>query len=161
MEFEYSPLGKVFNEGLDESNKKERLFKRLKYIESKNEHQLEAIKDQGEKQLQIFTKKRGEVDGFENISFKNKLKSKGIIEYNKTLKQDEMIGYENLICIGSGKHRYDFTIFLNLKTFADSIYDSNFLLKAAKVKQRNMEDMIVKLDYYNPTKKIIYGTKKK
>ena len=72
-----------------------------------------------------------------------------------------MIGYENLICIGSGKHRYDFTIFLNLKTFADSIYDSNFLLKAAKVKQRSMEDMIVKLDYYNPTKKIIYGTKKK
>ena len=30
--FEYSPLGKVFNAGLDESNKKEGLLKRLKNI---------------------------------------------------------------------------------------------------------------------------------
>ena len=49
--FEYSPLGKVFNRGLDESDKKEGLLKRLKNIESKNKEQLDAIKDQGEKQL--------------------------------------------------------------------------------------------------------------
>ena len=49
--FEYSSLGKVFNKGLDESDKKEVLLKRLKNIESKNEQQLEAIKDQGENQL--------------------------------------------------------------------------------------------------------------
>ena len=46
--FEYSPLGKVFNKGLDESDKKG-LLKRLKNIEGKNEQQLEAIKDQGER----------------------------------------------------------------------------------------------------------------
>ena len=33
--FEYSPLGKIFNKGLDENDKKEELFKRLKNIESK------------------------------------------------------------------------------------------------------------------------------
>ena len=44
--FEYSPLGKVFNKGLDESEKQEGILKRLKYIESKNEQQLVAIKDQ-------------------------------------------------------------------------------------------------------------------
>ena len=49
--FEYSPLGKVFNKGLDESDKKEGLLKRLKNIEGKNEQQLEAIIDQGERQL--------------------------------------------------------------------------------------------------------------
>ena len=49
--FEYSPLGKVFNKGLDESDKKERLLKRLKNIEGKDEEQLKAIKDQGKKQL--------------------------------------------------------------------------------------------------------------
>ena len=43
--FEYSPLGKVFNKGLDESDKKKRTEKRLKNIEGKNEQQLEAIKD--------------------------------------------------------------------------------------------------------------------
>ena len=48
--FEYSLLGKVFNKELDESDKRG-ILKRLKNVEGKNEQQLEAIKDQGEKQL--------------------------------------------------------------------------------------------------------------
>ena len=57
--FEYSPLGKIFNKGLDKDDQKEGLFKRLKNIEGKikgenkkesepikNEEQLEAIKDE-------------------------------------------------------------------------------------------------------------------
>ena len=51
VKFEYSPLGKIFNKGLSEDDQKEGLFKRLKNIETKNEVQLQAIKDQGEKQL--------------------------------------------------------------------------------------------------------------
>ena len=47
--FEYSPLGKIFNKGLDKDDKKEGLFKRLKNIEDKNEDQskkqLDAIKN--------------------------------------------------------------------------------------------------------------------
>ena len=53
--FEYFPLGKVFNKGLDESDKKDRLLKRLKNVESKKEQQLEAIKDQGERQLEAIS----------------------------------------------------------------------------------------------------------
>ena len=34
--FEYSPLGKIFNKGLSEDNKKEGLLKKLKNIEDKN-----------------------------------------------------------------------------------------------------------------------------
>ena len=60
--FEYSPLGKVFNKGLDESDKKEELLKRLKNIEGKNKQQLDAIKDQGKNQLQILTKKTNQID---------------------------------------------------------------------------------------------------
>ena len=56
--FEYSPLGKVLNKVLNESDKKEGLLKRLKNIEGQNEQQLYAIKDQGKKQLQILTKKQ-------------------------------------------------------------------------------------------------------
>ena len=33
--FEYSPLGKIFNKGLDKDDQKEGLFKRLKNIEGK------------------------------------------------------------------------------------------------------------------------------
>ena len=48
---EYSPLGKIFNKGLDKDDQKEGLFKRLENIKDKNEEQLQVIKDQGEKQL--------------------------------------------------------------------------------------------------------------
>ena len=45
--FEYSPLGKIFNKGLDkDEDQKEGLLKRLKSIEGKNEEQLRAIEDQ-------------------------------------------------------------------------------------------------------------------
>ena len=49
--FEYSPLGKIFNKGLSDDDKKEGLFKRLENIKNKNEEQLQAIKDQGQKQF--------------------------------------------------------------------------------------------------------------
>ena len=39
--FEYIPLSKFFNKGLDESDKKEGFLKRLKSIDSKNKEQLD------------------------------------------------------------------------------------------------------------------------
>ena len=41
--FEYSPLGKIFNKGLSEDNKKEVLLKSLRNIENKNEEQLKLL----------------------------------------------------------------------------------------------------------------------
>ena len=49
--FEYSPLGQVFNKGLDVGEKLEGLLKRLKNIEDKTDNQLDLIRDQGDKQL--------------------------------------------------------------------------------------------------------------
>ena len=43
--FEYSPLGKVFTDGLDKSDRKEGLLKRLKNTEDRNNNQLLAIKN--------------------------------------------------------------------------------------------------------------------
>ena len=43
--FEYSPLDKVFTDGLDKSDKNEGLLKRLKNIEDRNNNQLLAIKN--------------------------------------------------------------------------------------------------------------------
>ena len=42
--FEYSPLGKVFTDGLDKPDRNEGLLKRLKNIEDRNNNQLLAIK---------------------------------------------------------------------------------------------------------------------
>ena len=49
---DYSPLGKIFNKGLRDEDKKEGLWKKLINIEGKNEEQLEAIRDQEEKLLE-------------------------------------------------------------------------------------------------------------
>ena len=115
--FEYSPLGKVFNKGLDESDKKEELLKRLKNIEGKNKQQLDAIKDQGKNQLQILTKKTNQIDKFENVSFRNKLDSEAKKVFDEIKEQGKKIDYTKLVCIGSSvKHHYDFTIYLDLKT---------------------------------------------
>ena len=43
--FEYSPIGKVFTDGLDKSNRNEGLLKRLKNIEDKSNNQLLTIKN--------------------------------------------------------------------------------------------------------------------
>ena len=43
--FEYSPLGKVFTDGLDKSDRNEGLFKILKNIEDKSNNQLLTIKN--------------------------------------------------------------------------------------------------------------------
>ena len=53
--FEYSPLGKIFNRGLDKDDKEEGFFKRLKNIESK-------IKSENKKELKpIKNKEQSEV----------------------------------------------------------------------------------------------------
>ena len=43
--FEYSPLGKVFTDGLDKSDKNEGLLKRVKNVEDKSNNQLLTIKN--------------------------------------------------------------------------------------------------------------------
>ena len=45
--FEYSPLGKVFTDGLNKSDKKEGLLKRLKNIENRRNNQLLALRIYG------------------------------------------------------------------------------------------------------------------
>ena len=83
--FEYSPLGKIFNKGLDKDDQKEGLFKRLENIKDKNEEQLQAIKDQREKQLQEL----------KNIDKSKMLKAVGEISKKKMMKQIKY--YLNLI----------------------------------------------------------------
>ena len=57
--FEYSPLGKIFNKGLDkDDDKKEGLLERLKNIEDKNKEQLKAIKDQKEVQTKVINRNK-------------------------------------------------------------------------------------------------------
>ena len=71
--FEYSPLGNVFNKGLDKDDQKVGLFKRLKNTEGKNEAQLKAIEDQGKKQLDAIRNINIGSKPLKTISFFNTL----------------------------------------------------------------------------------------
>ena len=84
--FEYSPIGKVFNKGLDKSDKKEGLLKRLRNIEGKNEQQLLVIRDQGEIQLEAI-KDQGErqLEAISNYDATNKLRK---IEFDSNKNQE-------------------------------------------------------------------------
>ena len=84
--FEYSLLGKIYNKALDKDDKKESLFKRLENIKDTNLTQLQAIKDQGEKQLKELKSidKSKTLKAIGKISKKNDEANKFLSEFKKT-----------------------------------------------------------------------------
>ena len=81
--FECSPLGKVFNKGLDESNKKQGLLKRLKNIESKNGEQLKANGGQAEKQIKVISQNKIKVPLLKSVY--NRALQEGNIDSNEAI----------------------------------------------------------------------------
>ena len=88
--FEYSPLGKVFTDGLDKSDKNEGLLKRLKNIEDKSNNQLLTFKDIS--RPAIKAKNNGNVsDEYKTIQdFKKELIDKNIIHLDSVKKFDNI-----------------------------------------------------------------------
>ena len=89
--FEYSPLGKVFTDGLDKSDKNEGLLKRLKNIEDKSNNQLLTIKNIS--RPAIKGKNNGNVsDEYKAIQdFKQELIDKNILHLDGVKKFDNII----------------------------------------------------------------------
>ena len=89
--FEYSPLGKVFTDGLDKSDRKEGLLKRLKNIEDRSNNKLLTIKDIP--RPVIKGKNNGNVnDEYKTIQdFKQELIDKNIFHLNGVKKIDKII----------------------------------------------------------------------
>ena len=87
--FEYSPLGKVFTDGLDKSDKNEGLLKRLKNIEDKSNNQLLTIKNIS--RPAIKGENNGNVsDEYKTIQdFKQELIDKNILKLGGVKKFDE------------------------------------------------------------------------
>ena len=89
--FEYSPLGKVFTDGLDKSDKNESLLKRLKNIEDKSNNQLLTIKNVSRPARK--GKNNGSVsDEYKTIQdFKQELIDKNILELSGVKKFDNIV----------------------------------------------------------------------
>ena len=104
--FEYSPLGKIFNKELSGDDQKG-LFKRLKTIEYKNEVQLQAIKDQGEKQLKELKNidKSKTLKAIHEISKKNAEANRILYDIKKI---DETLDNSELVCTKTDGTKYNF-----------------------------------------------------
>ena len=89
--FDYSPLGKVFTDGLDKSDRKEGLLKRLKNIEDRSNNQLLTIKNIP--RPAVKSKNNGNVsDEYKTIQdFKQELIDKNILHLNGVKKLDKII----------------------------------------------------------------------
>ena len=90
-------MGKIFNKGLIEEDKKEGLLKRLKNIEDKNKEKLKAIKNK--------TENIKEVTDFVNESLS--LQAKWLTEEIKIIQKD--VDYRKLKITGSNNTTYDFS----------------------------------------------------
>ena len=90
--FEYSPLGKVFTDGLDKSDRNEDLLKRLKNIEDKSNNQLLTIKNISKPAI------KGNVsDEYEAIqNYKQELIDKNILHLDGVKKFDNIINGNKL-----------------------------------------------------------------
>ena len=89
--FEYLPLGKVFTDGLDKSDKNEGLLKRFKNIEDKSNNQLLTIKNIS--RPAIKGKNNGNAsDEYKTIQgFKQELTDKNILELSSVKKFDNIV----------------------------------------------------------------------
>ena len=109
--FEYSPLGKIFSNGLDKDDKKVGLFKRLKNIKDTNLTQLQAIRDQGEKQL----KELKNIEESRTLEATDKIRRKSDEAKDlvfKIKKIDTELDTAELVCTKTdGKNKYDFNPF--------------------------------------------------
>ena len=119
--FEYSPLGKIFNKGLDKDDQKEGLFKRLKNIEDKNEELLKA------------KNKNENIKGFTDfINEPLSLEAKELIQEIRVIQRD--VDYRKLKIVG-GNREYDFS---DLKSYLEIFITKNIQKMMQKHTKSNL-----------------------
>ena len=137
--FEYSPLGKVFNKGLDESDKKEGLLKRLKNIEDKSGEQLKMIGNKIDNQLGIKSIKyildEELSQEAKNIITKLNNQEKIINDKKLSFKRDKYFGF-------------DFCGYESLKGLFKAIYYRNISIDEAERIQEKYEAQLNALERY-------------
>ena len=137
--FEYSPLGKIFNKGLDKDDKKEGLFKRLKNIEDKNEKLLEV-------KNKVENKDIKEVTDFvdQPLSFE----AKELINEIKTIQKN--VDYRKLKIRGGNNTDYDFSDYKTCKELFKGLYYRKITIEEAEREQDEFNAIIGVLEDYTP-----------
>ena len=163
--FEYSPLGKFFNKGLDNDDQKEALFRRLTNIENARKNLIRGNNESiylDHNLIVNMIKIRIKKQQNNNID----TKQIGIFDYLKTLSQeakdlmDEIedvnkdINVKKLAFIGSNREKFNFNKFKIPLNFLSSIYNGQIALKVAEFLQNNLYDEINELKYKYKSKNV-------
>ena len=110
VKFDYSPLGKLFNKGLKEEDKKEGPLKRFKNIEGKNDKQLKVIEDQGKKLLEEIKNIKTDSKSSKMISFFSGLSSEAKELLDELKEEKNSIDSKRLICVKSDGTIFSFNV---------------------------------------------------
>ena len=150
--FEYSPLGKVFTDGLDKSDRNEGLLKRLKNIEDRNNNQLLAIKNiprpaiKGENNDSFrsdddFNDEYKTIQNYkQGLIVKNILRKSGVKKFDKTVDKwkqtkDKKVVYKN---VDTKVDTKKFNIYKNFENYLNKSIDYYRI----NVIQKSIEDGI-------------------
>ena len=146
--FEYSPLGKIFNKGLSEDDKKEGLLKKLQNIEDKNEELLK-IKNK--------TKNIKEVTDF--VKEPLSLEEKALIAETGVIQKD--VDYKKLIIRGGNNIMYDFSDYKTFKELFRNLYYKKMSINDAEMEQNEFDAKFSALKKYSPKGQKYFETKNK
>ena len=137
--FEYSPLGRIFNKGLNkDEDKKEGLLKRLKNIEDKNEKPLE-VKNKANENIKEVT---DFVD--QPLSFE----AKELIEEIRVIQKD--VDYRKLKIKGGNNVDYDFSDYITFKELFRDLYYQETAIDDVEGKQDEFSAVISALKSFAP-----------
>ena len=146
--FEYSPLGKVFIDGLDKTDRKEGLLKRLKNIEDRSNNRLLALRDINRPEI---SGRNGNGNGNGNDhdddddeykkiqQFKKELIDQNILHKNGSKKFDDIINKwketkdKNIVYINT-KHKLDIRKF--------DIYELSYEYLNKNINYKKIEEII-------------------
>ena len=138
--FEYSPLGKVFNKGLDQSDKKEELLKRLKNIEDKSGEQINMIKNKNNQSgIKLVTYMLDEELSQEAQNVLIKLNN-----------QEKIIDYKKLDFRRDKDLKFEFSDYRSLEELIKAIYYRNISIDRAERTQDEYDALLNALEKYKP-----------
>ena len=155
--FEYSPLGKVFTDGLDKSDKNEGLLKRLKNIEDKSNNQLLTIKNiprpaiKGENNGNVSDEYKTIQDFKQELMDKNRLKLSGVKKFDDIVNKwkqtkNKKIVFKN-VDAKAGTRNFDiYKIFKNYLNEEIDYRRINMIKKVLKMVLKYIKNILLQIE---------------
>ena len=133
--FEYSPLGKIFNNGLSQEDKKEGVLKRLKYIEDKNK-------------VENKVKNKDIIEVTDFVDQPLNSKAKELINEIKTIQKN--VDYRKLKIRGGNNVEFDFSDYKTFKELFRDLYYKKITIDYVERKQDEITGVMGALKRYAP-----------